>query len=130
MQQDIVSEFRSRATPRLLEAQTLTSIGDLVVEVRSPADDGRTVQITVDIHADEVIVAFGGGHSHGGDWRAPDDPDYGFAQTFRLLSEIFDEQVVGYSLPRGGGGLAHVDAIRGLPRDATIRSWRGALDRH
>ena len=45
---------------------------DLVINYPSPhRSDGLGLYLLADADLDEMIVGFGGGHSHGGPWREP-----------------------------------------------------------
>lgn len=105
---------------------------ELVLEVPSPrGPEGPVLWICADVHLDEVIVAFGGGHSHGGAWRSAADPDHRFAATIELIAGILDDEVVGCGLDGGGGALARRDRLEQQPfwpRVRSLRSWSGAHD--
>lgn len=118
--------------PSFANHASLREGGDLVFEVPRGTVDGQLspepLFITADSDLDETIIAFGGGHSHGGAWRSPDDPDFQFRGGLSFVENILEERVMGFSMG-AAAGLAFketIDAMEGVTR---VRSWRGTYDR-
>ena len=118
--------------PGFVEHANVDESGSLVVTVPSPhRPDGAALIITADADCDEVIVAFGGGHSHGGHWLDHGDLDYQFQATTRFIDDLLSERVVGCSLRGGGGAIGYLDQARSASwwSDVqAIRSWCGSHD--
>jgi hypothetical protein len=105
--------------------------GSLVFTVPAPMGSA-VLWIAADIDFDEVIIGFGGGHSHGGPWQAGEAADGDFHRTIAFLDDIFAERVVGCRFEDGGGALCSLDVARASPWWAhvrAVRSWRGRHDR-
>ncbi len=118
--------------PEFAAFARLNESGELVFEVsRNLADnegDRVCLVATADEDLDETIIAFGGGHSHGGDWRCPTGPDFRFQGSIRLIEDIIAERVIGYSTEAGGGGLGSHQQMASLENVTDVRSWRGTYD--
>ena len=97
-----------------------------------PAPSGVTdLMIIADIDYDEVIIGIGGGHSHGGPWQEPGDPDYRFEASIRFIGEILGDKAVGCSHRGGGGSIGKLEYLRASSwwrSVAEVRSWSGAHD--
>lgn len=126
-----LNSIRSR-WPKLLPFATVASSSqDLVIDYPSPfRSDGECLHITADADLDELIIGFGGGHSHGASWRHPGDPDHEFRGTIRFIEGIFEERVVGATLKAGGwiGELSALKASEHWASVRAVRSWRGTHD--
>lgn len=118
--------------PEFLPFASITEFGELRIEFPSPISPRMPVLwITTDVHSDEVIVGFGGGHSHGGPWDDPSSPDFAFAESVAFINAILRDEVVGCSLASGGGAIGYIDHMRDrkyLGKAKSIRSWSGDLD--
>ena len=118
--------------PEFTQHASVDECGSLVVTVPSPhGSDGAVLWLSADADSDEVIVAFGGGHSHGGPWLQLGDLDYQFQASARLIDDVLVERVVGCTIGAGGGALGSLDQLRCASwwRDVrAIRSWRGTHD--
>lgn len=97
-----------------------------------PAPSGETdLMIIADVDCDEMIIGIGGGHSHGGPWQEPGDPDYQLQATIRFIGEILRDEVVGCSHRGGGGSIGEIGYLRASSwwsSVAEVRSWSGARD--
>jgi hypothetical protein len=97
-----------------------------------PAPSGATdLMIIADIDCDEIIIGIGGGHSHGGPWQQPGDPDYQMQASIRFIGEILRDEVVGCSHKGGGGSIGEIEYLRSSswwPTVVEVRSWSGARD--
>ena len=105
---------------------------DLVINYPSPhRSDGLGLYLLADADLDEMIVGFGGGHSHGGPWREPGDVDYGFGGSIAFIEGILDESVVHAVYESGGGRMGDLSTLKAREdwgSVVTIRSWRGTHD--
>ena len=123
--------IRSR-WPELLDHARVDDCGSLVIEYASPhRSDAETLWISADADLDEIIIGFGGGHSHGGPWTDPDSPDHAFHASEKFLADLFAERVVGCTLTTGGGSIGYLDELRTVSwwgDVRAIRSWRGSHD--
>ncbi len=132
---DIARAFHKVFVARWPEYAHLASLnagGDLSFEIprgseARPLSD-EPLLVVADVDYDETIIVFGGGHSHGGGWREPGDPDFEFQGAVRFIEEIFDEAVVGYSTGSGGGGFREVTDVECAQDIVRVRSWRGTHD--
>lgn len=114
-----------------LKFASLSEFDEVTIEYPSPhTAHALALWISADVHTDEVIVAFAGGHSHGGPWRAPEDEDFEFRSSIKFIEGILSEAVVGCVL-KSGGAIGYLDAMKQQPywNDVqSIRSWRGKHD--
>ena len=118
--------------PEFLKYAAVDDSGSLVVEYPSPSrPDDAQLWISADADFDEVIIGFGGSHSHGGPWNQPDSADFGFNSSVEFIDNILNETVVGYTLQSGELGIGLLDYIKAAPywKDVqSIRSWQGTHD--
>tara|TARA_R110002073_G_scaffold87721_4_gene208339 strand:- start:331 stop:747 length:417 start_codon:yes stop_codon:yes gene_type:complete len=118
--------------PEFAQHASVDECGSLVVTMPSPRrSDGTSLWLSADADSDEVIVAFGGGHSHGGPWLELCDVDYQFQASARLLDDVLAERVVGCTIGGGGGAIGSLDQMRSASwwSDVrAIRSWLGTHD--
>ena len=117
--------------PEFIGFATTNDGGDFVIEYPSPhRSDGMVLWISADADLDEVIVGFGGGHSHGGPWDEPDAADYQFKSTIEFIDSILAEDVVGCTLT-SGGSIGNLNSLKQQPywcNVRSVRSWRGTHD--
>ena len=117
--------------PEFMSYSSISEHGDLVVEYPSPYTMNASVLwISADVHYDEIIVSFGGGHMHGGAWDDISAPDYQFQSTIKLIDAILNDEVVGCTL-KSGGALGYLEYLKKQPywcNVRSIRSWCGTHD--
>lgn len=118
--------------PEFVQHASVDECGSLVVTVpATDRSDGAVLWFCADADYDEVIVAFGGGHSHGGPWLELGDIDYQFQASTRIIDDVLAERAVGCTIGAGGGAIGYVDQMRSASwwSDVqAIRSWRGSHD--
>lgn len=115
--------------PDFIEYAASTDDGALIVEYPSPHTVHASILgISTDVYLDEIIVTFGSGHSHRGQWDNPEDSDYRFDSTAHLINAILNENVVGCQMKNGAGGLLHFEKLPDSSLIRSVRSWRGTHD--
>lgn len=119
--------------PEFAPHADFNAFGDLTFEVpRNVAIDalGEEVLIVIaDEDLDETLIAFGGGHSHGGAWRTATDPDHQFRGSIKFIEDILAERVIGFSTGQGGGGMGSREWVDSQENANHVRSWQGTYDR-
>ena len=117
--------------PEFMEFAVTNDAGDLVIEYPSPhRRDAMALWISADADLDEMIVGFGGGHSHGGPWNNPAAGDYQFKSTIEFIDGILAEDVVGCTLI-SGGAIGYLEHLKQQPywcEVQSVHSWRGTHD--
>lgn len=74
--------------------------GDLIIDHPSPFTEQK-IWISADVDTDEIIIGFGGTHSHGYDWREIGSPDYRFEWSTGLIDDILSGVVFFFEFKSG-----------------------------
>ena len=102
--------------PEFLKYASVDDSGSLVIEYPSPSrTDAAQLWISADADFDEVVIGFGGSHSHGGPWNQPDSADVCFNSSAEFIDTILNETVVGYTLRSGQSGIGLLACIKAAP---------------
>ncbi|MFT7463067.1 MAG: hypothetical protein ACI9EF_001409 [Pseudohongiellaceae bacterium] len=117
--------------PELEDFASLSEYDELTIECPSPhTAHAPVLWISADVHTDEVIIAFAGGHSSGGPWDEPESADFEFRSSIKFIDGILSEAVVGCVL-KSGGAIGYLDYLKEedyWSEVQSVRSWKGMHD--